>query len=278
LIRTESYSSIQCFSQCRAKYRFRYVEKIKEQDESEALRRGRNTHNSFEKRDFKDPAVKKGYQIVGLSYKVKTRKSADLLGNLYTDDQKLFLENVEFPFGIGENQEPTDFFDSRAIFRGKVDLVRLYLDRAKLTELLREEKQIFLPDIIQDAKIIDWKTGKIKNDKQQLRYYSLFFMLNFTNLQTVECQNVFVDHAETEQPGGFAINLNEKIDIWEKLISKINRIRQEQEFPPHPSGLCPSCPYTEYCKKIPDGYNSSTLHSLNCSVVNEGGALLNPFG
>lgn len=284
--RCESFSSLAKFGQCKAKYKFEYIDRIKIKDDSPALIRGRDTHKALEKKDFSQGIVKKGYQIAGISYPLRIKKISNLSGNLYTDERDIFLELPELEFGLGLDEGPEfnlrclDFFDSTALFRGKIDLTRLILDKEKLRDPKIQSysaKDLFLDELIIGCQIFDWKTGKLKNDKVQLKYYSLYAFAAYQRVAEVKCQNVFLDSPVEDQPKSFIVTREDTLTLIEDLQGKINRIKQETEFKPRPSGLCDFCVYKELCKNLDGGYNSVSLHSFNASIITVDGLLSNPF-
>lgn len=274
--RCESFSSLGKFGQCKARYKFEYIDGIKRFEDSPALQHGRNSHILLEKKDFSQEITKKGFQLIGLSYPLKIKRNNNLFANLYTDNQTIFIEQPEFSFAIGSNQELLDFFDSSALFRGKVDLVRLYFNKDKLIQKIKNQ-DIYLTDLISSCYLFDWKTGKKRNDKVQLRYYSLFFFLSYPNIQKITCRNVFLDLPEEEQVDPFEIKREEITTIWEDIQGKVNKIQQEENFNPRPSGLCSFCPYTDLCKDLEGGYNSTKLTAFDSSIKIVDGFLQNPL-
>jgi len=89
------------------------------------------------------------------------------------------------------------------------------------------------------ALVLDWKTGRPKEDMLQLNTNALTVLANHLDIDTVEVRYVFVKHAQVSNP---VVLRRERIDMLETYMHrKIHAIKiahENAEFEPRPSGLC----------------------------------------
>jgi len=94
-----------------------------------------------------------------------------------------------------------------------------------------------------NLRIIDYKTGKKEGDQFQLDFYKLLAELNFDNkVSTVSFY--YLDSGEGED---FDVSNLDQNRIKYQILEKIENIKNTQEFPPEPSGLCNHCDFQEIC-------------------------------
>jgi len=266
--RTHSGSSIGSFKQCKKKYWFHYLSDNKKEARSDALIHGRDVHQDLEYRKT-SIIVNKAFKLIGGPGKrVKGCKYPFL-----SDSDKVFMEQAEIAFALDKDMQLVNFGTENAriienngnvaIFRGKIDLIRYYINKEKLKDIT------YLEDCIEKILLIDWKTGnKIKNDKTQLKRYCLYVFQSVSHIDEIECRNVYVEKPEGEQPKSFVVKRSEILEIWEEIQARINQIRDCTDFYKCKSGLCNSCQYQEECQ-AEEGNSISSLTSE--------GLLKNPF-
>ena len=133
----------------------------------------------------------------------------------------------EHSFGITSKLEPTTYGDKEAIFRGHIDYVGVENDYIVL---------------------VDWKTGKYKDEKNQdfnqLLFYAIYFFYSYPKINNIKLSYVYVEH-----------NLENTIILERKyldnyindLISLIEETENDVEFKKNETNLCEWCPYKEYC-------------------------------
>jgi len=269
--RTESLSSLNMFSQCPKKYWFHYWSGKKIDANNDFLVRGRKIHEALENKAGAEEeeleAVRKGYAAIGgKGYKVKGSKYPFLVS-----EDKLFLELAEVSFGLTDQQKIVEFYDDRAIFRGKIDLIRYYITKDKLNNVS------CLDDAIDSVLLVDWKTGEnAKNDRKQLSYYSLYIFNTLPDLQEVSCRNILLD--KQDQPAIFTVQRTQMVDLWEEILSKINRVRTAEEYYTRQSGLCQYCQYQPFCPEFNDNLDENKSLGLQKFELHQGQKImLNPF-
>jgi hypothetical protein len=92
--------------------------------------------------------------------------------------------------------------------------------------------------------VIDWKTGKVSEDKGQLALYAATAMCKWPHLEKVQVAYVWVEHKKTLRKE-YPITRFEH--LWRHFGSKATEIdtaNERNDWPAKPSGLCRFCPVT----------------------------------
>lgn len=208
-----SYSKLKNFETC-AKRHFHYdLQRDVKEPESEQLRAGHELHAHFEAR-LKGTPLPFGYT----HYEKLLAKIVEAPGKTY-GEQKLALTSSFQPVG----------------YFGKGVWFRTVIDCAKITDTY--------------AMIFDWKTGKPSDDMTQLQLCAATVFHHMTKIERIRAALVFVNHDHIEWAEFVRGDVTE---IWGEILPRVKRMekaRQDMEFPPKPSGLCKrycavlNCPY-----------------------------------
>lgn len=138
-------------------------------------------------------------------------------------------KGAEVELAVTKDLKPTGFWSDDAWLRGKIDFRCLQGDRA-----------------IQ----WDWKTGKKKNDFEEMRCFSLMTFLNEPEVE--KTKNVYVWLKDGDTPTSEILERKQIDELLDPLVSTIEQIEHSvcyEDFKPRPSGLCGGgwCPVTT-CK------------------------------
>jgi CRISPR/Cas system-associated exonuclease Cas4 (RecB family) len=103
------------------------------------------------------------------------------------------------------------------------------------------------------AKMLDWKTGKVKDDPKQMRLVSLLVFQHFPEVQQVDTGYVYIHHGKTvpNQPGrmsDYSFTRDRVGELWQEFLPAVKQMEQSKlkdEWPPKPNPLCAYCPYGE---------------------------------
>lgn len=134
----------------------------------------------------------------------------------------------ELKLALNRDFEPTDFFASDVYLRSIVDLAIVRHDHAL---------------------VVDWKTGKIKDDFTQLAMSAAVLSQFMPELRTFELAFVWLKHKNISRK---SVAVADFKGIWADLLPRADRIetaRQTTDFPAKQSGLCrgycpvKSCPH-----------------------------------
>lgn len=137
-------------------------------------------------------------------------------------------KHFEKKFAVKENHLPCGFFESDAVGRGIVDLLVVNGDVAT---------------------VIDYKTGKRKDDNTQLDLFAWFVVNEYDadpQFKVVKSRYIWLKDNTTT--GGELTYLDAKM-VMNRMLPRIERMErawQEENFPMNPSGLCRGwCPVDE---------------------------------
>lgn len=206
-----SASKFNCFDDCKKKYEYKYVKKIKVPFiEQIFFEKGRYIHKLLEwypqkiKFNFRlsSPQDIKYYNSVinGLPQKI-----IDLLKS---QSKKEIKFNLDDRF--------TGFID----FIGKTD---------------------------DNPIIIDWKTGRVYDNKSddQLKIYALWLFSKNERINRIECLYYYVEHGKEQR---YTYERDDLQNIEDYFTDKINSIESEKEFEKTVSRNCQYCDYFDICK------------------------------
>lgn len=267
-MRTESFSSIQTFFQCPRKYFLKYIEKIESKKKFKEAEKGKNIHKIIET----DQAISKDHEYfspVAFAREnlARSQKSTGIVRDLssFTSfslkirDNNPIVEKKELEFGLSIGCSPVPFLDPAALFRGKIDLVRLGLSKKNILKEIKRNKEIFkkgenqsifldLGNSVISCSLRDWKTGKYRSGRKQLNWYSVFFFARYKNLETIDCQNIFV--SEKKKSPLWIVSREEAKIFWIQIKDQIQEIRKTKTFPVKKSPLCGWCEFenTKNCQ------------------------------
>ncbi len=209
-----SFSHIKNFSTCPKRYFHYQIAKDVEEPESDALREGNELHKAFELRLLRGAALPAGMG-----------QHETLLSSIERAPGKSY---GELKLAITSSFKPCAFF-ARDVW------CRVVIDAAKIAD--------------DYAIILDYKTGKPSDDILQLQLMAAVLFHHQPQLQRIRAALVFVNHDHVEKAEFVRSDLTE---IWAEILPRVKKLeqaRQQQEYPPKPSGLCKkycavvSCPY-----------------------------------
>ena len=138
------------------------------------------------------------------------------------DEDKVVVK-TENKLAMTKDFEPCGFFDSDAWFRGVIDVLVLVSDRAAVT--------------------LDWKTGKIKPEYEQLALSAQLLFVHYPKLEWVETIYVWFGHNTKTQ---HRYHRSEMVETWNRLWPEIKQMELAHNtttYLPKPSGICVNwCP------------------------------------
>jgi hypothetical protein len=202
-----SYSALVCYEQCPKKYYHLYVIKdVKDADSSFAAD-GKAVHQAMEARVVHGRPLPMPMR----SFEKLAKAFADTPGE----------KHGETKMALDRRFEPVGFFDNSAWVRVVIDLT-----------IVRQSVAI----------VVDWKTGKVKNDFTQLGLNAAVLSRWMPEIQ--EFRTLF----GWLQSGSVAPRTYKPTDIpgvWNDLLPRVARIeeaRKTTDFPAKSGPLCGWCP------------------------------------
>lgn len=213
MIFTWSYSSLKNFTTCpKRHYHYDVLKDVKE-PESEQLREGNRLHKVFEDR------------LKGTPLPLGFGQHESLLSKVVAAPGEL---HVELKLAITSSFTPVAYFGKDVWYRSRIDAVKVNG---------------------QTALALDWKSGRPTEDLTQSQLMASTLFAHMPALQRVKTALVFVGHDKIE-PAEFV--REDLTEIWGEILPRVKamqKARQQQEYPPKPSGLCKkycavmSCPF-----------------------------------
>lgn len=214
IIVAHSHSAMNTFETCPKKYFEEKIRKSVPWEESEASRYGKEVHKAFEL------YVRDGKELpFGMQHYSKwLDKFKDAPG------QKL----VEQKMAINRTFESTGYFDSDVWFRGQADLI-----------ILNGPKAI----------VVDYKTGKIKNDFAQLELMAATAFCLDKGIEDITAIFFWTKDKKITREN---YDRQKAMSIWTAFMNKAKRLEEAvrtTDFPAKPNGLCKrycgvkNCPY-----------------------------------
>ncbi len=205
-----SYSAITSFETCPKRHFHLRVAKDVIEPESQALTWGNAVHQALEARVVSSTPLPKGMT-----------QWEPLVAKLIASGEEIFTERQ---IALNRAFQPVDWFAKGAWVRGVVDVG------------LRKGGTLIA---------LDYKTGKPKDDHDQLRLFAALLMACEPDVEQVKTGYVWL---QTSQLTTKCFDRGALVDIWNDFLPRVARLEQahaDQRWPVRPSGLCRAwCPCT----------------------------------
>jgi len=238
-IPVQTHSSLETFHTCPRQYEAKHVLRSVKFQPTYESRWGDDTHNALE--NFLNSRGADRIPDVTNMLTKQNMRDYEVFGRAILEraDRKGGTVLAERKFAITHDHTSGAYFDSSNWVRGKIDLTVIYPH-------------------LRMAEVIDWKTGKRKNDPDQLMMYSASALVDYPNIDVVRAA-----YGWLREPVNKAIDKPFEFSrygldtIWASINSKyynVVRAWQTNTFPPKPSGLCGWCDVTtcEFWKESPE--------------------------
>jgi len=209
-----SFSALKNWETCPKRYYHYDIAKTVKEPESGALREGHELHAAFDARiKSKTPLP------LGLGH------NEPMLARVLAAEGQTYSERK---LAISSNYQPVSWYSDQAWYRGVLDCTKIRKD---------------------SATVLDWKSGRPGVDTTQLQLSAALVFHSAPQVNTVRAALVFVNHDKVESEEYVRSDLT---TIWGDIlprVKKLQRAREEQEYPPKPGGLCKrwcqvvSCPH-----------------------------------
>jgi hypothetical protein len=194
---------LSAFETCPRRFKLTRITKEVREPQSEAMTHGNEVHKALENHingAASLPDKYKGYQPI-------VDKIKAVPGNRL----------VEFKFALTSSFKPTTFFAPDAWVRGVIDF------------------GLVTPT---QAVVLDWKTGKPKDDADQLKLFAAAAFAQYPYVGTVKTGYVWLAHNKIDSQ---TFEKADVAEIWQEFLPRVVRLTKAAEndnFPPKPSGLC----------------------------------------
>lgn len=213
---TWSYSALSTFETCPRKYYHTKIKKDYPDLMGEAALAGVRVHKYMEDAvDGRNALPKEHANLQPIVDKVRAAPGTKLL---------------EYKCGLTESLKPTTFFAKDVWLRCVIDYAAVTPDRAR---------------------VLDWKTGKQKDDFDQLGLFAGAVLAKYPTVDVVDAGYVWLKDRAITRKTFHRKDIQE--EVWQPMLTRVTRMRQSMdanEFNPRPSGLCRKyCPVRscEFC-------------------------------
>lgn len=207
-----SYSRLSTFEQCETKFQYLYVDKTVKDKDNEFTIYGTRVHEALEK-----------YGQGTAPLTPETEKHQGLVDALLSQPGDKYFEHQ---MALDEYKTPCDWFNPKVWLRGIADVL------------------IVNGDV---AFVIDWKTGKVKDNPTQLKLFACMVMEHFPAVKRVKTAFVWLGHNEVTSQTFSREYLQE---MWNTLTPRMDAVQQAVTlgfFKSKPTGLCNWCPAKDVC-------------------------------
>lgn len=209
-----SYSRVQCFKQCPCKFEHLYVNKDVVDQGSDATMYGTRVHESLEK-----------YARTGNEEELtnETRQWRRLVDTILSKNGD---KHYEYQMSIDAGCNVCDWFSDTVWIRGIADV--LVVDGDKAT-------------------VIDWKTGKVREDFTQLMLFACLVMYHFPEVNEVNGAFVWL---KFDQISKASYTRDALPAMWRGLTTQFDKVQEAVDlgiFPAKTSRLCGWCPAQDIC-------------------------------
>ena len=208
-----SYSAMNTFETCPRQYQAKHVTKEVPFVQNAAAKWGDDVHKALEeniKSGTPLPSNMTMYQRFLDAIKVR---ASQLRGELI----------AEQPVALTKDLQQVSWFTRKTAknpvwFRLKVDVT------------IRKQKY---------AELFDWKTGKKKDDPDQLHLYALVAFIIYPDVEEVKVGYVWLKDGEITPPVTYRRDqFADMLDYWTSKYEVLEQAWVLDDFPPRPSGLC----------------------------------------
>lgn len=206
-----SYSALTAFEQCGRKFAMERVFKTIRVPESEQMLYGQRVHKSLENRVKDGTLLPDDIKHLEPTIQVLTRLGRCLPEERYALDRSFRL---------------TEYFDRAQTPVDRRVWLRIVIDL-----------QIMLTDP-RYAILLDYKTGKVKDDLDQLELFAAVMFTMHPRLEEVRTGYLWTAQNQLTKQ---TFNRDEVPIIWQKFVPRVQRLEQTyqtNDWKPNPSGLC----------------------------------------
>lgn len=251
-----SVSKAKTFKECKAKFRFTYIEKLPRKERDYHVF-GKFLHEILEKFHKMKIAgdTRPDNIIISEAFKSAYSNFKDKLNLDQIKESKniisKYLVKLDLDRKLGQESQILDVekefyinINDKIILNGFIDRVQLDYDGLLhvgdyKTSLLLDKKDLDIPFTNTD------KYKRYKKDIFQLKTYAYVMMLEYPEIEKIRCSYIMLRHNFHLIEKVFT--KNEIMEIGSEFIEYADKIHEEKLYRPQVSPLCPYCDHIEVC-------------------------------
>jgi hypothetical protein len=208
---TWSHTMLSNFENCARKGYHLYIAKDLPKADTEAMRWGNAVHKALDKR------IGQGFELPDemVQYEPMAAAVLDKAHHLARD----IKITTEQKLGVTTTGTATGFFDKDVWGRGAIDVL-----------MVKEPV----------ALIVDWKTGKRREDPKELETFALLLQATRPEIRNIYGVYVWLQ----DETIGQLHNISDTATTWlsiNRQMQHINQMSKDNKFPPTPNPLCGYC-------------------------------------
>lgn len=203
-----SWSKLSAYETCPHQYYRMSVKKDVKGEETEALKEGNAVHEALAK-------VVEGHELPSKYRHLEVWVDRLRLRPEQQAPSELYL--AECKMAIREDFSLCGYFDKDVWYRGVADLIKI---------------------VGRVALVVDYKTGKIKEDGTQLALMAQCVFSKYPDIERIRSEFVWLKEDATTRAD---FTRDDMPKIWAKLLPRVDRLKVAHEtntFPPKQGGLC----------------------------------------
>ena len=203
-----SYSRLAALDTCPRKLNLVSLKKLVKEPQSDVLDRGSEVHATLAH------AVADPHATMPAGFPLAAQHIARLRGAGY----ELYPERE---YAIDATRRQVDWFSPNAFYRFKLDVLAVNDSRGE---------------------VLDWKTGKVRVDQNQLRDYAIAAFLMLPQIEQVTARLVFLDQGQSMDSVYPRTALE---PLYDALLARMQRLHAQEiagEWPATPGPYCRWCP------------------------------------
>lgn len=213
-----SYSRLRDFETCpRRYYTVNVLKTVKET--SVELERGNRLHDAMKQRVQNDKELP-------MEFAYMERWAQSLTDIIHP----LQIINCELQLAVDRNLKPVGYWEKSAFCRTKIDYLLLIPGKKPGTFICR---------------IVDYKTGKPKDDDTQLILNALCVLAHYKDVIGIKSEFLYTEHGDVR---GFTYLRSSMQELWQDILPRVAELETahaNDNWPAKPCGLC-----REYCPVV----------------------------
>ena len=226
-----SYSKLKNYETCARRYSEVELKKSVQEAKSDELARGDALHEAMKSRVGSDKTLPPEFIYMESWAKKLTKELSPFQ-----------IIQCELKLAVDKQGRPVGFFDRDVWLRGRIDYLRI------------------IPVMGSDGRathdighLVDYKTGKPKEDWTQLMLQAHLVFCHYHNLQEMRTEFLWTEYSDTMHENFKRFDMDQAISGITPRVIKLEQAHKTGVFEPNPCGLC-----RDYCPVVSCEYHGKS--------------------